>query len=279
MTSTENSTADWIAYERRMHAQWMAAVPPVPMAAVRDLTIDGLRARLYRPPGVPEPSPALLYLHGGGWVLGDTDAYDGAARHLAAACTATVISLDYRRAPEHRHPAALNDTIAAVHWITGSAAELGIDPDRIGLAGDSAGGHLAVATALHLATHPGPRLAAQLLLYPALDLHDHPGDPDTLTRTLALYLGDQNRDTPDISPLTAPDLTGMPPTVIAAPEHDPLRPQAERLTERLHQARVPVHLLRGTGLQHGFLGQLGTLPAADHYLAEIGAHITAMWSA
>ena len=267
----------WMAYERDQHARWMSAVPAVPMADVRDLTIADRPARLYRPPGIGVPAPVLLYLHGGGWVLGDIASYDGVARHLAAATSATVLSLDYRRAPEHRHPAALDDTTNAVAWIADHAADLGIDPARIGLAGDSAGGHLAAAASLRLAGTGGPAPAAQILIYPALDLHEQAGHPEMLTRVTALYAGDHDRDDPEVSPLAAPDLSGTPPTIIAAAEHDPIRAQAELFTERLRAAGVPVCHLPGAGLQHGFLGQLGSLQAADHYLAGIGAHLKATW--
>lgn len=271
------TTEEWVAYERDQHARWMSAVPPVPMDQVRDLTIADRPARLYRPPGTGVPAPVLLYLHGGGWVLGDIASYDAVARRLAAACTATVISLDYRRAPEHRHPAALDDTTNAVAWIADHAADLGIDPVRIGLAGDSAGGHLAAAASLRLAATGGPAPAAQVLIYPALDLHEQEGHPGMLTRVMALYAGGHDRDDPEVSPPAAPDLSGMPPTIIAAAEHDPVRAQAEHFTERLRTAGVPVRHLPGTGLQHGFLGQLGSLQAADHYLAVIGAHLEATW--
>lgn len=272
MTSTE----EWVAYERGMHAQWMAAVPSIRMAHVRDLAIADRPARFYRPTGVDEPAPVLLYLHGGGWVLGDIDSYDGVARRLALACRAAVVSLDYRLAPEHRHPAALDDTASAFGWITGHAADLGIDLARIGLAGDSAGGHLAAAAALRLAA-TGQEPAILVLIYAALDLHDEPGQPEMLTRVIALYAGDHDRDDPEISPLTAPDLDGLPPAIIAAAEHDPLRPQSERFAERLCAAGVNVRHLPGTGLQHGFLGQLGTHPSADQYLADIGAAVAAAW--
>ncbi|MFI0351315.1 alpha/beta hydrolase [Actinomadura sp. 9N407] len=268
----ETELAQWVEHQRSTHAAWMAAVPTAPVEQVTNLTVAGRAARLYRPSGVGRP-PVLLYLHGGGWVMGDIDCYDGVARALAVASGAAVVSLEYRRPPEHPHPAALHDTVDAVGWLAEHGAELDVDNERIGMVGDSAGGQLAAAAALRLATTGGPRVAVLALIYPALDLHDQPSYPDLLTRVADLYLGDHDRGDPEVSPLLAADLSGLPPTVIALPEHDPLRTQGERFAARLETAGAPLTLLAGTGLQHGFLGQLGTVPEAAAFMTRIGHHV------
>lgn len=264
--------AQWVEHVRSTHAQWMAAVPPTPVDQVAELTVAGRPARLYRPAGAG-PLPVLVYLHGGGWVMGDITCYDGVARALAVACGAVVVSVDYRRSPEHRHPAALQDTVGALRWVADHGAELGVDVTRIGVAGDSAGGQLAAAAALRLAADRDLVLAVQVMIYAALDLRDRPSYPEMLTRVLGLYLGEQDRTAAEVSPLLAPDLTGLPPAVIATAEHDVLRGQAEEYAARLAEAGVPAALLTGTGLHHGFLGQLGSLPAAADFVTRIGAHV------
>ncbi|OLT24445.1 hypothetical protein BJF79_45195 [Actinomadura sp. CNU-125] len=262
----------WVEYERGMHARWMADVTGPSMHQVTDLVIARRPARLYRP-SADAALPALVYLHGGGWVLGDIDCYDGVARRLAVACNTAVVSLGYRRAPEHPFPAALEDTVAAMEWLGAHGGEWGMDASRIGLAGDSAGGQLAAAAGLRLAASGGPRPALQLLIYPALDLRDQRGYPDIMTRVLSLYLGSRERTDGEVSPLLAPDLAGMPPTVIATAEHDVLHPQGEAFAARLQDAGVAATHLFGQGLQHGFLGQLGTVPATADFLTAIGSEV------
>ncbi|MDL4822002.1 alpha/beta hydrolase [Actinomadura opuntiae] len=272
---------------RREHAADLARSPCPPVPVVRDLTIDGpagpLPARLYHPGG-DHPAPTMVYLHGGGWVLGDIDAYDPVVRALATAATGTAwLSVGYRRPPEDPFPAALDDTIAAVRWTTANAARIGTDPTRIGIAGDSAGGQLAAAAAGLLRTAGPDRPVLQLLVYPALDLRDvppDPPDPDGLTwpasgvhRALRMYLHGTDPARPDVSPLLDPDPRGLPPAIIATAEHDRLRPQAERHAARLRAAGVPVTLITGTGLDHGFLGWTSFARRPARAVAEIGAAV------
>ncbi|GAA0210510.1 alpha/beta hydrolase [Actinomadura nitritigenes] len=260
-------TARAIEDARREHAADLARSPRPPVAIVRDLALDGpagpLPARLYHPGG-DRPAPAMVYFHGGGWVLGDVDSYDPVVRALALASGVAWLSVGYRRPPEHPFPAPLDDAVTAVRRTTARAGRLGLDPARIGVAGDSAGGQLAAAAAA-LLRHAGPaRPVLQLLVYPALDLRDvppAPPDPDGLDwppsdvhRALRLYLDGADPARPEVSPLLDPDPRGLPPAIIATAEHDRLRPQAEDHAERLRAAGVPVTLITGTGLDHGFLG-------------------------
>ncbi|MFG1852853.1 alpha/beta hydrolase [Actinomadura geliboluensis] len=271
---------------RRAHAADLARSPRPPAGAVTDLAVDGpagpLPARLYRP-AWDGPAPALVYLHGGGWVLGDVDSYDPVVRALAAASGVAWLSVGYRRPPEDPFPAALDDTVAAVRWTVRNAAALGLDPRRIGVAGDSAGGQLAAAAAGILRAAGPDRPVLQVLLYPALDLRAVPPplpDPDGLApprdgvdRALRAYLRGTDRTRPDVSPLLDPDPAGLPPAVIATAEHDRLRPQAERHAARLRAAGVPVTLVAGTGLDHGFLGWGAFARRPAEAVAEIGAAV------
>ncbi|MBO2457050.1 alpha/beta hydrolase [Actinomadura violacea] len=277
---------------RREHAADLARSPRPPVPLVRDLTVDGpagpLPARLYHPGG-DRPAPAMVYFHGGGWVLGDVDSYDPVVRALAAASGVAWLSVGYRRPPEDPFPAAVDDSVAAVRWTTAHAARLGVDPARTGVAGDSAGGQLAAAAA-SLLRAPGPaRPALQLLVYPALDLRDvppAPPDPDGLPwppsdvrRALRLYLDGADPARPDASPLLDPDPRGLPPAIIAPAEHDRLRPQAEQHAARLRAAGVPVTLIPGTGLDHGFLGWGSFARRPADTVARIGAAVRAALTA
>lgn len=266
-----STVATWVHQARRAHVEEMARLPRPDLARVRDLTAAGLPARLYLP-STTERLPVLVYFHGGGWVLGDIDSYDPAARTLAVASGAAVLSIDYRRPPEDPFPAAVEDAEAAVRWTFANASTLALDPVRIGVAGDSAGGQICVATALRLAASPdSPKLALQLLIYPALDLRaappaqaeTFPEDGATrrlLERMFTLYLGEADRSHPQASPLLAPDLARLPTTVMVTAEHDLLRPQGETFAHLTQEAGVATTLFTGHGLAHGFLGRE---PSAD----------------
>ncbi|TDC76149.1 alpha/beta hydrolase [Actinomadura sp. 7K507] len=272
---------------RRDHAADLARSPRPPVDTVKDLIVDGpagpLPARLYRPAAAHRPAPVLVYFHGGGWVLGDIDSYDPVVRALAAASGVAWMSVGYRRPPEDPFPAAPDDAAAAVRWVAAHAAGLGLDPRRVGVAGDSAGGQIAAVTAGRLRV-PGPaRPVLQVLLYPALDLRrdpPQPPDPDGLVfppsgvdRALRAYLRGADPTRPDVSPLLDPDPGGLPPAIIATAEHDRLRPQAERHAARLRAAGVPVTLIPGTGLDHGYLGWGAFARRPAGAIAEIGAAV------
>jgi acetyl esterase len=231
----------------------------------------------------------MVYFHGGGWVLGDVDSYDPVVRALAVASGVAWLSVGYRRPPEHPFPAPLDDAVAAVRWTTAHTGPLGLDPARIGVAGDSAGGQLAAAAAGLLRAAGPARPVLQLLVYPALDLRDvppAPPDPDGLPwppsgvrRALRLYLDGADPAHPDVSPLLDPDPRGLPPAIIATAEHDRLRPQAEQHAGRLRAAGVPVTLLTGTGLDHGFLGWGAFARRPAEAVDRIGAAVRAALTA
>ncbi|MEP7193558.1 MAG: alpha/beta hydrolase [Actinomycetota bacterium] len=242
-----------------------ASRPPGPeLPLVQDLSTDqGLALRLYRP--ALDPRPAVLYLHGGGFVMGDLESHDDTCRRLAKIADVTVLAVDYRLAPEHAGPAAVDDAAAAFGWARQRLHELGSDPGAgVALAGDSAGGALAVLAAVRL--HSGGMTPSALLLaYPNADMtlhgasvsqegHSFGHEADDLRWLVEQWLSDPDRsDDPELSPQHA-DLTGLPATLLATAEHDPLREEGEALARRLRDLGVEVQHVSYDGLIHGFLG-------------------------
>jgi acetyl esterase len=227
----------------------------------------------------------LVYFHGGGWVIGSIETHDALCRELTMEAGVVVVSVEYRLAPEHKFPAAADDAYAAVRWVAQHAAELGIDPARIGVGGDSAGGNLAAVVALQARDLGGPPLALQLLIYPITC--DDLGTPSyvenaegyMLTRAdmawfWSQYLSDPAQgDDPRVSPLRAGDLSGLPPAFILTAEYDPLRDEAEAYAARLEQAGVPVRMRRYDGMIHGFLRRLTLLDQGRVALDEVAKGI------
>ena len=248
-----------------------------PVRSVEDRTIEGgIRIRIYRPEA-DGPVPTVVFLHGGGFVIGDLDTHDDHAHLISNLVEAVVVSVDYRLAPEHPFPAGLEDCLAAVRWAAASIAELGGDPDRLAVAGDSAGGNLSAAVALVAKEEGGPRIAAQLLIYPGVDFREdeelHPSrvengeglflTADDMRWFREQYLHDEAHvDDPRASVLLADDLTGLPPAVIGTGEYDPLRDEGEAYAAALEAAGVKVVLRRYDGLIHGFFG-MGTWSPAS----------------
>lgn len=250
---------------------------PEPVAEVVERDIPGpdgtLRIRIYRPDREP-PRPALLYFFGGGWTLGTIDTSDGICRTLTNAAGCTTVSVGYRLAPEHRFPAAVHDCYAATVWVAEHAAELDVDPARLAVGGDSAGGNLAAAVTLLARERGGPALAHQLLVYPNTDyLADTPSlrentDPLLFNRTSVGWYWDHYLATPEhgsdplASPLRAADLSGLPAATVLTAEYDPLRDEGERYAQRLREAGVAVELTRHAGMVHGFFAMSGVLDGA-----------------
>ena len=256
---------------------------PQTLAQVRsaeDRTIAGpggdIAIRIYRPEA-DGPRPTVVFFHGGGFVVGDIDTHDDHARLLCRDVEAVVVSVDYRLAPEHPFPAGFEDCLTATHWAADNIAELGGDADRIAVAGDSAGGNLSAAVALVTTKEGGPKLAAQLLIYPGVDFREddelHPsrienGEGLFLTAEDMRwfrnhYLHDEAHvDDPRASVLLAPDLTGLPPAVVGTGEYDPLRDEGEAYAKALEDAGVKVVMRRYDGLIHGFFGMGSWSPAS-----------------
>lgn len=244
---------------------------PPPVASVTDLAADGphgaIPLRLFRPLGTmaDQVLPALVYYHGGGWVIGDLDTHDTLCRELSNHAGCAVVSVDYRLAPEHRFPAAVDDSIAAAHWVHRHAAALHIDPARIAVGGDSAGGNLAAVVAIAARDAGDLPLAWQLLIYPATDQHrsapSHAtnGEGYLLTRdTMAYFTGHYIPD-PALyadwraSPLLHPDLSRLPPALVLTAGYDPLRDEGLAYAQRLSEAGNTATHLSFERQIHGFI--------------------------
>lgn len=264
------------------------AMPVEPMDHVRDLTVPGpvgeVPVRIYAPK-IDAPSPALIFFHGGGWVLGNLDSHDHVCRALANSVPCTVFSVDYRLAPEHKFPAAVLDSYAALVWISAHAAELGIDPARLAVGGDSAGGNLAAVISQIARDRRGPRVVFQLLIYPATDMRmNHPSieenaDGPILTKAamnwfIAHYMnGPQDRTDPLASPLLSSNLAGLPPAFIITAECDPLRDEGEAYGRQLAAAGVRVETRQYEGMPHGFVSFAAALEGGRRAMADATARL------
>lgn len=262
---------------------------PVPASVtVEDRSLPGpeggeLGLRLYRPQGAGAALPVLLYFHGGGWVIGGLDEYQGVCGNLAAKSGCLVVSVDYRLAPEHPFPAAVDDCYAALEWVAEHAAELGADPARIAVAGDSAGGNLATVVALLARDRNGPALRYQALIYPAValttegyDSYRRNGEGYFLTNRAMAYFGEHYR--PDLSdvratPLSADSLEGLPPALVLVAGYDPLRDEGVDYAGRLMSAGVPVVLSEYPGMIHGFFSMSAVCDAGGQAVAQVAAAV------
>ena len=276
--------------ERRRFVNETVAIegPPERVYDVRDLAIPGpagpLAARLYSPPPADDGLGLLVHYHGGGHVVGDLDSCEGACRLFTRHAGVAVLSVDYRLAPEHRFPAAADDAVAGFEWAAQNAESLGVDPGRIAVGGDSAGGNLAAAVCLAARDAGGPAPAFQLLLYPAVDLTRRRPSRDLFAEGLQLtdtdidwyrrqYLPDEaDLQNPLASPLLAESLEGLPPAYVTTAGFDPLRDEGEDYARALAAAGVPATWRRHEGLVHGFANYTRIAPAArDAMLETAGA--------
>lgn len=243
---------------------------PDPVAAVEDRTVPGpdgpIPVRTYRPEG-DGPFPVLVFFHGGGWVIGDIDTHDNVCRRLANGAGCAVVSVGYRLAPEHPAPAAGEDCWAALRWVAEHADDLDVDPTRIAVGGDSAGGNLSAVVAQRAAAEGGPRLSLQLLIYPGVDLRmGHASiaengegyflTEDTMRWFCAQYLsGGADVEDPTISPLLAADdaLRDVAPAYVITAGYDPLRDEGQAYAKRLEAAGTAVTHVCYDDMIHGFI--------------------------
>jgi len=270
----------------RLQLFWSAGAPAVPH--VEERTIPGasgpVRVRLYDP-GVPAPAPTVIFLHGGGWVLCDIDLYDGVARQVAVRAGVRCLSVDYGLAPEHPFPIPVQDCVAAVRWAASDGKELGIDPDRMAIAGDSAGATLALATCLALRDAGEPLLRGAALIYGAFsDDAETPsqqtyGDGSYLLSTPEMkwywdcYAPDSaSRQEPLAVPLKA-NLQGLPPLYVAAAEFDPLRSDSEELVAKLKDIEAPVEFRLWPRMTHACLNLAGWVEAVRPEIDRIGEFV------
>jgi acetyl esterase len=271
----------------------VAAGPPPPLATVEDLIVDGaagtLRARRYVPEHPTGPLPLITFFHGGGFVLGDLDSHDVPCRLLAKHAGAQVLAVDYRLAPEHPFPAAVDDASAALRWAIENARRLGADPARVAVAGDSAGGNLAAIAAWQAKRTGDPGLAPvlQILIYPATEFVSRMRSHDLFDQGFLLiredmdwftahYAARADHNDPRLSILRAPDLGNTVPALVVTAGFDPLRDEGEAYAARLAEAGVAVLLRRFPGLIHGFFNLPGLSRSSREALVEIGGAARAM---
>ncbi len=267
--------------------------PAAPMAEVRDFGVPGpggeIPLRLYRPEATEALGPALIYVHGGGWVIGDLESHGKICRAIAAQTPCRVVAIGYRLAPEHPFPAGLDDVLAALAWIAGNAAAIGIEAGRLAIGGDSAGGSMSAAACLD-ARSRGLCLRAQVLIYPSTDSTPEvrlwpsrvqyaqmpPLDTGTLRWFSSKYLPhglEIDRRDWRLSPLYAESLAGLPPALVLTAECDPLRDEGQAYADRLAASGVPVARRGFPGQIHGFIECGGVMAAANEAIREIAAFL------
>jgi acetyl esterase len=267
--------------------------PGVPLAGVEDRAIDGvvgeIPVRIYTPEGDP-PFPALVYFHGGGFVICGLESHDSTCRQLCYEARCVVISVDYRLAPEHRFPAAVEDCHAAASWVAARASEIGVDPSRIAVGGDSAGGNLAATVALMARDRGGPALVHQLLVYPCLDpacdtaSHREIEEGYLLDRAMMQWFwghylaSDEEARSPYASPIRAASLGGLPPAHLVTAEFDPLRDEGVAYAEKLRADGVAVTHAHYDGMIHGFLSMFDAIDVGKRAVSDAAAALTAAFA-
>jgi len=287
--------ATLLALEPRVLRQAFAAMPgaggPVePVARIENRRLPGpagdIPVRIYAP-SQQRGLPALVYFHGGGFVICDLETHDGTCRSLANAIGCMVVSVDYRLAPEHKFPAGPEDCYAATRWVAEKGAEIGIDTSRVCVGGDSAGGNLTAAVALMARDRGGPALRHQLLIYPVANhdfetkSYEENKQGYLLSREMMRWFWNhylarpEDGRNPYASPLRAASLAGLPPAHVITAEYDPLRDEGEALAARLQQGGVPTTHVRYDGMFHGFFAMTQALDAARRALAEAAAAVKA----
>jgi len=268
---------------------------PPELKSVEPLSIPAphgsIAARVYTPKALRQAgglAPCLVFFHGGGWVIGDLDSHDVVCRKLADEGQLIVISVDYRLAPEHKFPAAVDDAIAATKWIADNSKRLGIDAQRLSVGGDSAGGNLAAVVAISARDGNGPAIAGQVLIYPATEAsmtHPSHGEPETsillthsVTRWFYHHYLSSTADVHDwrASPARASTLIGLPPAYVLTAGADPLRDEGDEYAHRLKEAGVPVTYRHFSGQFHGFFTMGKLLQQANVAAGEIGAWLKAL---
>ncbi|MGI9576779.1 MAG: alpha/beta hydrolase [Microthrixaceae bacterium] len=278
------------AQERRRELKKASklGMPVATNVHVHERIIEGpaspIRLRVYRPHGVTGTAPAIVYFHGGGWVVGDLDTHDGSCRVLAVSSACVVVSVDYRLAPENPYPAAVDDCIAAYQWVARNGDELAVDGSAVGVMGDSAGGNLAAVVAQAARDIDAPRPVAQGLVYPGTDFAMGTRSVELFAEGFFLtresmqwfrqqYLPDgADKGDPSVSPLLAQDVSGVAPALVWTAGFDPLRDEGSAYAEKLDKAGVPTTYRCYDDLIHGFFG-MGTLPGMIEIIEEISAQM------
>jgi acetyl esterase len=266
-----------------------AGTPPL-VAKSEDRAIPGpageIGVRIYTPEG-KKPFPALMFFHGGGWVLGDLDTHDPLCRALTNEARCITVAVDYRLAPEHKFPAAVEDCYAASQWVARNCVAIGANPARLALSGDSAGGNLAAAVSLMARDRKDLHIGYLLMMYPALDaslqtksMTDY-AEGYLLTRADMVWFWnhylkeEEDRSNPYACLAAAKDLSGLPPAMIITAEFDPLRDEGEAYAKRLQEAHVRVTCKRYEGMTHGFMSMASFVDKGREAIEEAAAHLRA----
>jgi acetyl esterase len=270
-------------YERSCAANGLKSVP---VASTADFSIDEFQVRVYDPRPFNGPSPAILFFHGGGWVMGSLSSHDGLCRRLAALTRLPIVAVDYRLAPEHPYPAAINDSRAALNWLFNARQEHGLTVTNAVLVGDSAGGQLASVLAIENAKRAEPfPVSAQVLIYPMVDLtmsaasyarvqEGFPLVADTIAWFADNYLPREvDRRVPDVSPALADLPAGLPPSYVITVDNDPLVDEGSRYAAALAQAGTEVRYQHLTGYAHGLLTSAGRIARGEQTVADIAGFI------
>lgn len=287
MPKTDYATVTPAELRAQLDAPMGFGEPPV-VAEVRDLAIElegrTLPARFYRPDGSAALAPLVVFYHGGGWVIGTLDTHDATCRALARASGAAVLSVGYRLAPEHPYPAPVEDCYAALEWAAANAADLGCDPARLAVAGDSAGGNLSAAVSIMARDRAGPALRHQLLIYPVTDddyslpsyAENGGGDYFLSTDSMNWFWGHYvigDEEAPLARVGRTPDLSALPPATVIAAEFDPLRDEGMAYAARLADAGIAVDAAVAPGMIHGFFSMFQAVPDAMTWIERAGANL------
>ena len=268
----------------------MLAGPAEAVASVEDRLLEtpegSVRVRVYRPASAGSaPTPALLWYHGGGWVFGSLETHDAACRAVSNRASCVVIAVDYRMGPEHPFPAAVADSWIALQWVAERGSEIGVDPSRLAVGGDSAGGNLAAVMTLRAAERGHPKLSAQVLVYPVTDTdlqspsYESNGSGYGLTRETMRWFFEQYAPDarthldPDLAPLRALTLQGLPPALVVTCEFDPLLSEGEAYARRLQEAGVSTTYIEEPGMIHGYFRWAAVTERAEKTYQDVAEHL------